>query len=163
MNKRSTKPNITGPAALLVFTVFALCLLSVLLTGARIYQRLHLRSEESWQQRTAAQYITTRLRQADRSGALSVESFGGEDALLLRREISGEMYETYIYCSGGYIRELFAAAGSGLAPEDGERILPARAMNFTRTDHALEAVITHADGSRQHLQLWLRSGEEGTP
>ena len=49
----------TDLMALLVFALFALCVLLVLLTGAKIYRNLVDRSRESYEARTAAQYITS--------------------------------------------------------------------------------------------------------
>lgn len=160
MRINQERSKITGLAALLVFTVFAVCILSVLLTGADVYQRIAEREEHNYDRRTAAQYITTRVRQADRSGSLSVESFGGVDVLVLREEIDGDSYETRVYCFEGYIRELFTVAGGDFTPGDGEKLLRAAGLSFQWETPVLSVEITLADGTMQSLSLYLR-GERG--
>ena len=81
-----------GLLALLLLGVFAVCVLSVLLTGAEGYRRLTERDREAYSWRTAAQYLTTKIRQADQWNGVSVENFGGRDALALTEEIGGEDY-----------------------------------------------------------------------
>lgn len=159
MMKEQRESKITALMALVVFAVFAVCVLLVLLTGADLYQRLSQRDQHNYDQRTAVQYITTRVRQADRAGGVSVESFGGVSALALHETIDGEDYVTYVYCHEGYLCELFSASGSGLGPEAGEKLLPAADLTFAWRDGLLAVCITAMDGSEQRLELYLRSGE----
>ena len=77
MKTGQNKRNIDNLLVLLLFGVFAVCILSVLLTGADVYQRLASRDQRSYGQRTAAQFLTTRVRQADRLGDVRIESFEG--------------------------------------------------------------------------------------
>jgi len=163
MKKRLEKPDMGGLLTLLLLGVFALCVLAVLLTGGDAYRRLTERDRAAWDRRTAAQYLTTRVRQSDRLGAVTVESFGGADALVLTEEIDGEPYETRIYCSDGWLRELFAAAGSEFLPEDGEPVLPAEGLILSAEGRALVAELTGPDGAVQRLTLCLRSGEGAAP
>jgi hypothetical protein len=148
-------------AALLLFGVFALCILSVLLTGATSYQRLTERDQSAYSRRTAAQYLTARIRQADRMGSVSVVGFGDGDALLIKEEIDGVGYETCVYCHGGALREMFTFAGEKFAPEDGEVLLPAQSLELKLEGQLLTAKITNEDGTIQELTLFLRSREGG--
>lgn len=163
MKKERGKGNIAGLAALLLFGVFALCILSVLLTGADSYQRLTERDRSAYSHRTAAQYLATRVRQADAAGAVSVGSFGSGDALFITEEIDSVRYETCVYCHGGELCELFFFAGEEFAPEDGERLLPVQSLKLTLEGQTLTAVITDGDGITQELILFLRSIGEGSP
>ena len=47
-----------GLAALLLFGIFAVCVLMVLLTGANAYRRLTERDQQAYQRRTCAQYLS---------------------------------------------------------------------------------------------------------
>lgn len=149
--------------ALLLFGIFALCVLLVLLTGADVYKGLTERERANYDGRTAAQYLATRVRQADTLEGLRVEEFGGLDALVLSEEIEGETYETRIYCYDGYIRELFAAVESELTPEDGDKVLPLEGMSLDWQEGVLRAEIIEPDGTVRHLTLCQRSGEEVFP
>lgn len=152
MKEKSTK--LTDLLALLVFAVFALCVLLVLLSGAKVYRELVSRGEASFESRTAAQYVTTRVRQAE---AVTVGDFEGCQALVIPEEIDGEIYITRVYCHDGYIRELFCAENAALSPEDGEKILPAESLHFSITGDLLTAQV---GGREVFLSM---TGKEASP
>lgn len=163
MKTERKSSHLDGLLLLLLFSVFALCILLVLLTGADAYRELNQRDQESYDRRTAVQYLATRVRQADRLGGLEVEAFGTGDSLLLTEEINGSLYETRVYCWEGSLRELFTAAGQGLTPQDGEIILPAEDLAVTLEDGVLDLRLTDGTGQAQTLTLTLRSREDVTP
>lgn len=146
--KRSLGPVLLIPAVL-----------AVLLTGADVYQRLAVRDQHSYDQRTVAQYLTTRVRQADRLNDVRIEPFGGQDALVFTEVIDGSTYETLVYCYDGYLRELFAAAGGDFLPEDGEKVLAAQSLSIRQTGQLLDVELTSPSGEVQSLNLYLRSGK----
>lgn len=112
---------------LLTLTVFALCLLLVLLSGASAYDALVDRGEAAYGRRTALQYLTTRLRQAETVEAGRLE---GCTALVLGEAIDGERYTTHIYCYDGWLRELYAVPGAKLPPQAGEAIVEAESLSL---------------------------------
>ncbi|MBQ7084356.1 MAG: DUF4860 domain-containing protein [Anaerotignum sp.] len=146
--------------ALMVFGVFAACLLFLLLTGADVYQKMRQRDTATYESRTAVQYMTTRVHQADRAESITAEAFDGLDALVLREEIGGETYETKLYCYDGWLTELYAAADSDLSPADGEKILELKGLELSLQDGLLQAKLTLPDGKEADLSLQLRSGRE---
>ena len=151
MKEKFTK--ITDLLALTVFAVFAVCVLITLLYGANVYQNLVQRGEESFGVRTAAQYVTTRVRQAE---TVTVADFEGCEALVLPEEIDGARYLTRVYCYEGHIRELFCAENAALSPEDGEKVMPVDSLSFLVEDGILTVSI---DGREVLLQL-RGKGEE---
>ena len=153
MKEKYTK--ITDLMALTVFAVFALCVLAVLLYGAGVYQNLVRCGEDSFEARTAAQYVATRVRQAE---SVTVADFEGCEALVIPEEIDGAHYVTRVYCYDGYIRELFCAENAHLSPGDGEKIMPADSLHFSVEDGLLAASVN----DRQVL-LHLRSEGEEMP
>ena len=163
MRTNAKKRKIDALAVFLLFGLFAVCILSVLLTGADAYRRLAQRDQLSYDWRTAGQYLSTRVRQADRAGAVTVRSFGGVDALVLTEEIDGSAYETLVYCYDGYLRELFVSAGGDFSPEDGEEVLQAQSLSLVLDDRLLTADLIGPAGETQTLTLSLRSGEEVRP
>ena len=124
-------------AALLTFAIFALCILLVLLGGARLYQNLTQRDRQTYDRRTATQYLSTRLHQADRENALSVEEFADTTALCIRETVGEREYLTRIYCHDGYLRELFTPAKGSFSPEDGEKLLPAENMSISMENNLI--------------------------
>ena len=146
--------------ALLLIGLFAVCILSVLLTGADVYQRLTGRDQRVYETRTTAQYLTTKIRQADVDGSLKIEESEGIRALTITESIEGMAYKTWIYRYDGYMREFFAAEEAGLLPEAGEKILVAEALEFQKKASGICVKITGKDGQVQELFLDSRSGKE---
>lgn len=149
---------------LLLFGVFACCLMLVLLTGARSYKSVADRGEEAYEQRICTQYIATKVRHNDYSGGVTVGPFSAEEpelsTLFLHQTIEGEDYWVRIYCYDGTVRELFTEADQAMEPEDGQEVMAASALEFTLEEGLL--TITAADTAGQTSELWLllRSGEE---
>jgi hypothetical protein len=160
MTRTPIRHHLDGLLVLLLFGVFAACILLVLLTGADAYQGLTQRDRASFDRRTAAQYLTTKVRQGDRQGAVWVEDFQGQDALVLAQEVDGKRYLTRIYCQDGTLRELFSAQDAQLSPEDGEEILQADELRLSLDGGVLQARLL-CQGSWQTVILDLRCGEEG--
>lgn len=151
--KRTSK--LTDLLALTVFAVFALCVLLVLLTGAKVYRNLVNAGGESYTARTAAQYVTTRVRQAQ---TVTVEDFGGCQALILPETVGEQTYITRVYCYDGYLRELYCAEEAALSPEDGEKVMEAESLDLT-----LEGTLLTARIGSQTLTLYLPAGKEVAP
>ncbi len=142
----------TALATLLVFTLFAICLLLVLLTGAGVYRRLADRGDEGHVSQTAAQYITTRVHQGREP---RVEDFEGCEALTFSEEYGGTPYLTRIYCWDGWLRELFSAQETSLSPADGEKILKLDRVDFSLENGVLTVII-----QEESLNLTLREGRQ---
>ena len=158
---RKIRFKVTNLIVLTVFCIFAVCTMAVLLTGAEVYGRLADRTQMQFDQRTAARYITTRVRQSDVAGDIRVEDFGGYSSLVFQEQIEGQLYETRIYCYEGYVRELFVSAEGVFLPEDGEKVLKAKDLEFVWDGNILTVYITLNDQKNQKIQLYLHSGKEG--
>ena len=151
------KSNLTGVFVLLIFAVFMASVLLVLLSGVDTVQKLTQRDQRTYHRRTAVQYISTRIRQADEIGAVSTE----KDTLILTENLDGVSYETRIYCCNGYLREMFCEAGAALAPDFGEEVLPMDHFQITQENNLIRAELHLPDGSKEILTLLLRSKERG--
>lgn len=131
---REQKAKITDLLAPVTFAVFALCILLVLLAGAKGYERLVSRGEETFQKGTAARYLTMRVRQAEQ---VAIGEFDGCEALAFYERVDGEDYVTYVYCYEGHLRELFCGENVQLGASSGEKILPAEGFSCALTDGLL--------------------------
>lgn len=158
MRRSKSKHDMNGLMILLLFGVFSVSVLGVLLSGAGVYRNLAQRDGHAYEQRTAAQYVTTRLRQA--AGEVAVVPFGDGEALELWERIDGEAYVTRVYCSGGCLRELFSRADAQVLPEDGQMVLAAKGMTFLLEEDLLTVRITNTDGEELDLILALRGKGE---
>lgn len=132
----------TSLAALLVLTVFALCLMLVLLTGAGVYRRLAERGEADFAGQTAVQYISTRVHQG---GAPEIQNFDGCEALVFSQEVGNQVYLTRVYLYDGWLRELFSSSTARLSARDGEKILEIKELDFTLEDGLLTVSLDGED------------------
>ena len=158
MRRSKNKHNGNGLMILLLFGVFSVSVLGVLLSGAGVYRQLSRRDEHAYAQRTAAQYVTMRLRQS--SGKVSVVPFGDGETLELWEQIGGETYVTRVYYSNGGVWELFCRTDAQVDPQDGQVVLPAEAMHFQLEDDLLTIRLINTDGEEMDLILALRGKEE---
>ena len=157
MRRKPIQHHIDGLAALLLFGVFAVCVLAVLLTGADAYRRLTQRDQAAYDRRTCEQYLTTRVRQADRTGSVAIENRGGTDVLVLGAD---EEYITYIYYYDGWLMELYIWSGEPMVPEEGRQLLEAEGLEMSLEGNLLTFKISPAPGVTDTMLLSLR-GEEG--
>lgn len=163
MKHNTSQWKITSLMPLLIFFLFALCLLTVLLSGAGIYRQTVSLGQELSDSRTVIRYLTTRVRQADADQQISLERFGNSDTLVVYEEIDSERYKTLVYCHDGYLRELFCTESGAFSPNDGEIILPLEQLSLKLEDNLLLAQILLPDGTSQELTLHLRSSGEVLP
>ena len=144
--------NLISPV---LFAVFALCILFVLLTGAKAYRAVTQRDNAAFDGRTAAQYISTRVHQGDERGMLSAGELDGCSALILTEDVEGVIYRTFVYVYEGYLCELFTAESSGLGAADGEKLFPLESLTFSEKNGVIVAALPDST-----LTFALRSGRE---
>lgn len=113
MNPRFSKThNIDSFAALLLFALYVLFLLFLLLFGAGNYRASVQSLNTGNNLYTASSYITTKFRQHDQPGCISLEEVQGIQTLCFKETISEKEYSTYIYFQDGSLKELFTASDS---------------------------------------------------
>ena len=154
--------TVSTVAALAVLMVFAVSILSALLAGAGAYQRLTSRHQTAYESRTAAQYLATKVRQAESSSAVAIGEIDGLQALKITRFIDSEVYVTWVYCRDGYLMELFCAENAGLAAADGEKLMPMKSMAFSLEDGLLTAKLS-MENATQQVVISVRGAKEWQP
>ena len=157
MKKRATEYHFAGLAALLLFGVFAACVALVLLVSADAYRRLVTRDGAVHNRSTCMQYVATRVRQAEGPDRISVEEFGGVNALALTDSVG---HITRVYYYDGHIMELYTSADNVLSPEAGEQVIEAGGLDFSLENGLLTITVTDPQGERSTLRLSVRGGEE---
>lgn len=125
---------------LALFAVFAASALMLVVIGANVYQQTVTHMDSHYTERAACAYLTEKLRQNDRSDAVSVGMLEDTPALVLSEEIEGEVFCTYLYLYDGYLKELFVRrdsfAGNSLLAA-GQNILPLCAFRVEETAEGL--------------------------
>ena len=152
------KNRLEGLIVLLLTGVFAVCILLVLITGARTYKNLTERGRKSYANRSCAQYIVSKIRQSDRIDGIYTDTFRDSDALVLRAEINGKEYLTRIYEYDGYLMELFCEGTAELSPWDGEKIMKTGDLSFLDNDGLININYTDESGNPVSTSVAKRSG-----
>ena len=141
---------------MLTFVLFAISILFVLLNGAGVYRRLTQRDQYSYDSRTCAQYVATKMRQAPSSAAISTDTFGTVDSLRISQDIEGLEFVTRIYCYENWLMEIFTLADGDFFPEDGEKILPLSSLSVSQDGSVFSFILTDTEGNTQHLTISAR-------
>lgn len=145
--------------ALLTFVLFAISILFVLLNGAGVYRRLTQRDQYSYDSRTCAQYVATKMRQAPSPAAISTDTFGTVDSLRISQDIEGLEFVTRIYCYENWLMEIFTLADGDFFPEDGEKILPLSSLSVSQDGSVFSFILTDTEGNTQHLTISAQGGD----
>ena len=151
--------SLSGLVALLTFVLFAISILFVLLNGAGVYRRLTQRDQYSYDSRTCAQYVATKMRQAPSPAAVSAGTFGTVDSLLISQDIEGLEFVTRIYCYENWLMEIFTLADGDFLPEDGEKILPLDSLTVSQDGSVFSFVLIDTEGNTQRLTISARGGD----
>ena len=160
------KLKISRVFPLLCFTMFAACIVMVLIMGAKLYSRSNSRNTEDYYHRTVTSYVTTRVMQSSVAGNFFVGDFDSAtpddsgDTFFFIEYFDGVAYITRLYCYDGALYELFSPADVELDPSAGERVLSLSEMSFRIEDGLLISQIKFADGKDETLRISLRTGGE---
>lgn len=127
--------DVLFPIAL--FFVFTLSALMVMLLAARIYQSSVENSSRNDTARTALSYISEKMHQSDMNGSISLGSFNGCDAMILKQDYNGDTYTTYIYAHDGALKELFIKDGANADASNGKKILDIESFSMTQVNENL--------------------------
>ena len=132
----------------LLLAVFLLLAVLTAMRTAACYKKVLDRSDRM-DRSTALTYITEKVRQNDTAGALRIGTIGDCQALVICQgdEI---LYDTYIYCYDGSLRELMIKRELTPAPEMGRSLLPMDLLELTLEDGLLRIRCT--DGSGEILE-----------
>lgn len=161
MNRRKNH-SIDVVFALALFCTFAVSVLMVLMMGASSYKSVTAAMNSNYEDRTGAGYLAEKIRHFDSRGGIAAGKFDGNDALLLRQNVDGTEYITYIYYYDGYIRELLTENNSGMTAEAGEKVIEASGFTTEQTDSGLlKVTCTMTDGSEPYVLVSPRSAQKG--
>lgn len=155
--RNTTGKYMAGLAVLLIFCIFTVCIMMILMQGASVCRNISQRSELLYEQRTCAGYLTEKIRQAPE--APEIKDFGDGQGIMLEETIDGELWQTWIYCYDGWIREYFGDASVLDDPSLGEKVLPAGNLDFAMKDGLLQIIMEDTEGSSRTIYLYLRNGD----
>ncbi|MCL1830408.1 MAG: DUF4860 domain-containing protein [Oscillospiraceae bacterium] len=157
LKKGGTFKSIDILFSLTLFSVFAMAVLMVLLSGGQIYQNVVNDISIQFESRTSVSYITTKLRRCDTNDSVRVEMFGDAEALFLTEVAAdGKEYETVIYLHEGDVKEQFTEKGNHFPPSTGTTILSVQSINFSMVDNSLVVIDYTTDEGAYTAYVYLR-------
>ena len=141
----------------LLLAVFLLLAVLTAMRTAACYKKVLDRSDRM-DRSTALTYITEKVRQNDTAGALRIGTIGDCQALVICQgdEI---LYDTYIYCYDGSLRELMIKRELTPAPEMGRALLPMESLEITLEDGLLRIRCADSSGETMERSVALVSEE----
>lgn len=157
-NKHNHMIDFLFPVAL--FFVFTLSALTIILLAAGIYRSSIEESALNDTARTSLSYISEKVHQHDSSDSVSLGTFDGCDALILKQTNSGDTYYTYIYCYDNELKELFAKDGAVADASGGKTILKVKDFSMKQvTGQRFEFHCTDTGGRTATLTVALKSSQ----
>lgn len=141
----------------LLLALFLLLSTLIAVRSAAAYKKVLDRSDRL-DRSTALTYITEKVRQNDAAGALRVGRIGDCEALVIAQgdEI---LYDTYIYCYDGSLRELMIKRELAPAPEMGRALLPMESLELTLEGGLLRIRCTDGTGETRERSVALAAQE----
>ena len=160
MNGNDRKHYTDSLAILVVFAIFAVCVVLSLLAGASAYKRLSERDTSDYETRTCLQYIGTKLSNAQCPEAIAVVPFGDGNALRISEDFAGEEYCTYVFADGGYLCELYTIASDDQPdPASGEHMIELNGLSFEQDGSLITARLENRFGADSVRFYGIRGGE----
>lgn len=141
-----------------LFAVFALSVVMLTGTGARVYERIVNNMEINHNERTTFSYLVNKIRQSDEEGKISVGKFAGIDSLIITEEIDNVNFCTYLYYYDGNLKELFIRQAQDMDPKYGTDILALDSFYVEQKSDSLYELFFNAKGNdTEKLFVHVRS------
>ena len=112
-------------ASMLLFLLFAVCMLMIIGSAAGIYSRIQKSHEATYGTSAAIRYITNKVRAADSCMLLE----NGSGMIFVSGNVASVVYK-----DGDGVFEKTAAADSDLSPEDGSLIFEVSTFSISEED-----------------------------
>lgn len=161
MKTKNTRNDhvIDGVFVVSLLLMFVISALSVIAIGASIYKKNVSLMSDNYSHRIASAYITEKVRQSDIYGAVYVRNMFGENVLVMKQDIGGTLYDTYIYEYDGYLMELFARDDlKDFYPQSGQKILKISGLDINEASASIISVkISLENGIDESLYIAKRS------
>lgn len=134
-NDRTFADTASAVCSMLLFVLFAVCMLLAVAVAADTYGRIKTGYQEYFGSAASIKYISNKLRAAENvtlleNGGAAVENDGAVSV---------------IWCEDGILFEKYAESGSNVTAQDGDRILSLDSMNITEHDGLYEITVRAGD------------------
>lgn len=161
MNNKPDRHVIDLLFVIALFCIFALSAIFLISIGADIYGKTVTHMEQNFNGRTAFAYLTEKVRQSDRQGAVSVGELEGNPAVIITQENETAEYVTYLYEYHGYLKELLVRKDTPLGPEAGQNILAVTDFSISKVNDSLYSFHIAVD-EKNSYRLFVSTRSEKT-
>ena len=98
---------------MVLLLLFGILTFELVVSGSNAYKNVIRGRNTASELRVALSYMDMRLRQNDEAGLIRVDKnpLNQGDALVITEEYEGDIYETWIYCDEGKLREAIVKKG----------------------------------------------------
>ena len=160
MKIRANKGRMEIIFPVVLFLVFTLSALFIILYAARTYRQLVEESNAEYEHSTALAYISKKIQSGDTNGNIFIGDLNGNNAVIIKQDIEGEPYITYIYVYDGKLRELFTADnGNKIESGAGMLLFDVESLNAKMTGDKLMSLTISYNGNEYSKNISLQSEE----
>ena len=153
MGKKKHSVNIIF--SILLLGIFALTAVFVAVMGVRVYTNSANKLQENFDTRTSLVYLSEKIR--TNPGGFSVSEVEGRDALVLREEIGGVGYESWIFVKDGRLCELMVVQGAKVLPATAQQIMDLKSLNAELKDGGVEISVETVAGNQSTTFVYGRA------
>ena len=141
-----------------LFCVFAITALLVVLFGADIYGKTSTNMELNYTKRTALAYMGEKVRQNGFENGTEIGEVDGKQALVLHQEANETLYNTYIFCDDGYLKEATVPANQKVSLQNGQTIMALADIALEKVNgNLLRITIVDTAQNEYSMTLQMRS------
>lgn len=150
MNENRQRHSISGLFTLILLLMFAFSTLSLVLLGSRIYRNGVSCLNRNYTTRTAVAYVTEKIRQHDEKDGIFLSDLDGIPSLLMKDNIDGDTFLTYIYFYDGALRELYVRDGTDLSSDMGSKIVVLDDFSVSASPVSQDTLLIYVAGEKGH-------------
>ena len=134
-------------AALMIFCVFTMSVLTVLMLGVSAYKSVTDISREGYEDRICLSYIWTKVKNGDDANRVYITDFQGMSALCIDEEYDETTYHTIVYHHEGWVYELFSECGLDFSLSDGTPVIKNASLSFEQFNDGLVKVTAGSESA----------------
>lgn len=147
---------------MLLLVLFSLGIFLLAAASTTTYESLVEQKNTSEDLRIASSYLVTKIRQNDKLNGISIDraTFDQKDALIIKENIEGEDYETWIYVSDGILREVTILEGVSPSDDLSFEIANIDKLELNSKDNTLSIVLNKGETTLPEILVTLKTDIE---
>ncbi|MDR3305209.1 MAG: DUF4860 domain-containing protein [Clostridiales Family XIII bacterium] len=156
MGKKKHSVNMMFTVMLLC--IFALAAIFVAVLGAKVYANSAEKLQANFDTRTSIVYLSEKVRTNPGAG-VDVRSADGGTALVLTEEISGKVYESWVFVSNGNLCETVVPKGDTPNPAAAQKIMQLASLDAELKDGGVYITVVTTEGEENTTFISGRTGQ----